>query len=225
MDQKLKIGVIGVGKIAQVTHIPIWNKLENVEILAVCDKNKSKAKWLADKYNIKHVFDNAEALYKIEEISAVDICTPTQSHMDLSIAALSSGKHVLIEKPIARNFTESEKMVQCAKDNNKMLIVTINVRFRQDAMILKTFTQNGELGDIFYAKAGWLRRRESLVHKHWFAEKEIAGGGVFMDLGIQMLDVSLWLMGDLKAERVTASLYNNISGISVEDSAAVFIRL
>lgn len=225
MSEKTRIGVIGAGAIAQVTHIPIWNKLEDVEIIAVCDKNKNKAQWVAEKYDIRHAVTDAEQLLEIEEIQAVDICTPTHSHVELCTAALSSGKHVLVEKPMARNYEEAKEMADCANEYGMKLMVGMNVRFRQDAIVLKKFTQNGEIGKIFYAKTGWLRRRESLVHRTWFADKEISGGGVFMDLGIQMLDVGLWLMGNGRAESVMASTYNTISTLPVEDSAAVFVRL
>jgi len=225
MKTKAKVGIIGIGKIAQITHLPIWKKLDNVEIVGVCDTNERVARGIAEKYKIKHVFKKAEDLLKIDELDAVDICTPTQTHKDLAVAALEQGKHVLVEKPMARNYAEAQKMVESAIKHKKHLMVGMNVRFRQDARVLRTFTQKGELGDIFYAKAGWLQRRESLAHKAWKLKKELAGGGVFMDLGIQMLDASLWLIGDPKAKSVTASLYNNISGLPVEDSASVFIRL
>lgn len=225
MAELIKIGILGTGAMAQIIHIPIWKKMPNVEIVAVCDINKNKAQWIAEKYKIKHYFTQIEEFLKIDEMQAVDICTPTDSHSPLAIAALSSGKHVLVEKPMARNWEESKKMVEAAKDNARILMVAMNVRFRQDVMTLRTFSENEELGDIFYAKTGWLRRRENLVDKSWFSRKEISGGGVFMDLGVQMLDVGLWLMRNERVASVKASLYNKITGLPVEDSAAVFLCL
>lgn len=225
MAEKIRIAIIGAGVMAQVTHIPIWKSIRDVEIVAVCDKVKKKAQWIADKFKIKDHCADIEDLLKIDGIDAVDICTPTYTHMPLSVAALSAGKHVLVEKPMARDYEEAKKMVDAAKKYKRMLMVAMNVRFRPDAIILKTFTQKGELGEIFYSKTGWLQRKEKLVHRTWLAEKEMAGGGVFMDLGIQMLDVGLWLMGNQKAESVKATTYNKITQLDVEDSAAAFIRL
>jgi predicted dehydrogenase len=225
MNEKLKIAIIGTGAIAQIAHIPIWKKISEVELVAVCDSNKNKAQWIAEKFNIRQVYDDVDELLKIDDIEAVDICTPTQSHMSIALAALDSGKHVLVEKPMARNYEEAKRIVDSAKKCKKKLMVAMNVRFRQDAMILNTFTQNGELGEIFYTKTGWLRQKESMINRPWIAEKEISGGGVFMDLGIQMLDVGLWLMGNQKAESVKATTYNKITRLKVEDSAAAFIRL
>ncbi|NIR48687.1 Gfo/Idh/MocA family oxidoreductase [candidate division KSB1 bacterium] len=225
MSEKVKIGVVGTGAIAQTSHIPIWKKLKHAEIVAVCDVNKNKAQWVAEKFGIRHFFDDPDDLLKIDEIQAVDVCTPTQSHPAVAMSALASGKHVLVEKPMARNFEESQRMVEAAKEDNKLLMVAMNVRFRQDAIVLKSFIKNGELGEIFYAKTGWLQRKERLARQTWFSEAEIAGGGVFMDLGIQMLDVGLWLMGNHKAESVKATTYNKIAQLQVEDSAAAFVKL
>ncbi len=225
MSDKIRIGIVGAGVMAQVTHIPIWKSIRDIEIVAVCDTVKKKAQWIADKFKIKNYCADIDEMLKIDEIDAVDICTPTYTHMPLSVAALSAGKHVLVEKPMARNYEESKKMVDAAKKYQRLLMVAMNVRFRPDAIILKTFTQKGELGEIFYSKTGWLQRKEKLVHRTWLSEKEMAGGGVFMDLGIQMLDVGLWLMGNQKAESVKATTYNKITQLDVEDSAAAFIRL
>ncbi len=224
-NDKIRIAVVGAGAIAQITHIPLWNEIDNVEVVAICDQNRGKAQLVGEKFKIRRTYSDIDELLKLEELDAVDICTPTHSHVDLGIAALSAGKHVLVEKPIARNYEEAKKMVDYANKYGPKLMVGMNVRFRPDAIVLKTFVQKGELGKIFYAKTGWLRRRESLVHRTWFENKEISGGGVFMDLGIQMLDVGLWLMGEGKAKSVVASTYSSTSALPVEDSAAAFVRM
>ncbi|MFQ5706256.1 MAG: Gfo/Idh/MocA family protein [bacterium] len=225
MSDKLNIAVVGTGAVAQVVHIPQWKKIGDVQLLAVCDRNKNKAQWIADRYRIPRVFDDIEELLKLEEVQAVDICTPTQSHLYIAEAALSSGKHVLVEKPMARNYEESKNMVDAAQRYRRKLMVAMNVRFRQDAIILKSFLNGGDLGEIFYSKTGWLRKKEKMLDRSWLYEKEISGGGVFMDLGIQMLDVGLWLMGDVPVESVKAATYNKINKLEVEDSAAAFLRL
>lgn len=225
MDEKIIIGLIGTGAVAQIAHIPFWKKIPEVELLAVCDKNKTKAQLIAEKFKIPYYFSEVEELFKLEPVQVIDICVPTRSHMELTVEALSAGKHVIVEKPMARNFQEAERMVQAAEKNDKKLMVAMNVRFRNDARILKTFAQSGELGDLFYFKSGWLRAREKLVTHGWFMNKEIAGGGVFMDLGIQLLDLGLWLMGNVTADSVKATTFNKISHYEVEDTAFAFIRL
>lgn len=225
MSEKIRIAVVGTGAIAQVIHIPQWKRMEQVELIAVCDVVKAKAAWIAEKYRVPHTFGDIDEVLKLEELDAVDICTPTASHTSLAIAALSARKHVLVEKPMARNYEESRAMVAAAREYNRKLMVGMNVRFRQDARILHRSLRGGELGEIFYAKTGWLRRREKMVGRNWFVHKDISGGGVMMDLGVQMLDLGLWLMGNPDAASVQASTYNKVTGFDVEDSVAALLRL
>jgi len=217
------MGVVGLGGIAQVMHIPILKKFDNVEITAVCDIEKGKAKSVAERENIKHYYASiAEMLKQHEDIVAVDICTPTHTHREVAIAALEAGKDVLVERPIARRYAEAEDIVRCAKERKKKLMVGMNNRFRPDAMILKSFIEGGELGDIFYVKAGWLQKQTNT--EKWRTQKEKAGGGVFIDRGIVMLDLALWLMGFPEPAGLMASMYSHKTK-SVEDSSAVFIRM
>src|SRR6185369_9389947 len=96
--------------------------------------------------------------------------------------------------------------------------------FRPDAQLLRRFVDKGDLGQIFYAKAGWLRLRTQWDSDEWRAQKRESGGGVVLDLGFQMIDLSLWVLGGPKVESVTASVHRQKKG-EVEDSATAFFRL
>jgi predicted dehydrogenase len=221
--EKIKIGLVGLGGIAQVIHIPILKKFGNAEIAAVCDIEKSKAKFVAERSNIKSYYsDLGEMLRRHEDIAAIDICTPTHTHREVALASLEAGKDILVERPIARHYVEAEDVVRCAKERKRKLMVGMNNRFRPDAMILKSFVEGGELGDIFYVKAGWLQKQSN--NKKWRTQKEKSGGGVFIDHGIVMLDLALWLMGFPEPSGVMASMYSHETK-SVEDSSAVFVRM
>ena len=221
--QKVKIAVVGLGTIGQSVHLPILSRIPEVEIVAVCDIEASKAEFVAGKYEIPRHYTDLEEMLKTEEvIDGVDICTSTFSHLDAAIAALEAKKHVLVEKPLARTYEEAHKIVASAKKNQRKLMVGMNNRFRPDAMILKSMIQGGELGRIFYAKAGWLRKLKST--NPWLTRKEKSGGGVVLDLGIVMFDLAFWLMGFPEAKEVLASNYShNTKG--VEDSSVVFIKM
>jgi predicted dehydrogenase len=223
--QKVRLAVIGAGAISQVAHIPSWKKLPDVELVAVCDTVKARAKAVAEKYKIPRYFTNDDEVFKQDDIDAVDICVPTNLHLPVALAALSAGKHVLVEKPMARNVEESEKMLEAARRYQRKLMVAMNVRFRRDAVNLKSFVDGGDLGEVFYLKCGWLRRQESWSGQSWLFQKKYSGGGVLMDLGIQMLDLSLWLLGNKKAKSVKAMTYNRVSKLEVEDAAIAFIHL
>lgn len=222
--EKVRVAIIGAGWIAQVAHIPVWKKLENVELVAVCDTVKTRAKAVAEKYKIPQFFMKDEELLKRDDIDAVDICVPTNLHERLSIDALSAGKHVLVEKPMSRTVEEGEKMVRAARQHKRQLMVAMNVRFRYDAANLKSFVDGGELGDVFYAKTGWLRRQKKYTEHAWLFQKKISGGGVLMDLGVQMLDMTLWLLGNAKAKSVKAHTYNHVAKLEVEDTAVALVH-
>jgi predicted dehydrogenase len=131
---------------------------------------------------------------------------------------------VLSERPLARSADEAAAMIKAAKKAERVLMCAVQHRFRPDAMLLKKFVEKGDLGEIFFAKAGWLRQRTEWDSDEWRRQKRESGGGVVLDLGFQMLDLSLWLMGNPKVESVTASLHRQRKG-EVEDSATAFLRL
>ena len=223
--QKIRLAVIGAGAISQVAHIPNWKKLPDVELVAICDTVKARAKAVAEKFKIPRYFTKDEEVFKLDDVDAVDICVPTNSHMPVAVAALSAGKHVLVEKPMARNVGEAETMLEAARRYQRKLMVAMNVRFRRDAVNLKSFVDGGELGEVFYLKCGWLRRQERWTDQSWLFQKKYSGGGVLMDLGIQMLDLSLWLVGNKKARSVKVLTYNKVARLEVEDAAVAFIHL
>lgn len=220
----LKIGLVGVGAAAQVNHIPALRKVEGLELVALCDRDPEKAQRVAQKFGIERAVGRIEELLADDEIDAVDICTPNFLHAPLAIAALEAGKHVLCERPLARSSEEAAAMVKAAKKADRLLMCAVQHRFRPDAQLLRKFVDKGELGEIFLAKAGWLRQKTEWDSDEWRRTKRESGGGVVLDLGFQMLDLSLWVLGNQKVTSVTASVHRSRKG-EVEDSATAFFRL
>jgi predicted dehydrogenase len=220
--EKTKVAIIGLGGIAQVMHLPALLKLGEVEIEAVCDKDFGKAKHIAKRYSIKKFYKNPEELLSENpDINAVIIATPTDTHLDIAVKCLEAGKNVLVEKPIARDYKETEKIVEVAEKNNKILMVGMNNRFRNDTMLQRTFIKSREIGDLFYVKTGWLKMKSSV--EKWFTEREKAGGGVFIDNGIAMLDLGMWMLGFPDVKSVSAvNYYHNTK--KVEDSNFTLIK-
>ena len=219
--EKLKIGVIGLGWVSQIFHLPTLKKLGDVEITAICDRDKSKAKYIGEKFGIGKIYTDYEDMLSKEDLNAVDICTPTDSHKNISIAALQKGLDVFVEKPIARHYAEALEISETAIKSKRKLMVGMNNRFRPDMMMLKSIIEAGELGNIFYAKAGWIKKLSSI--NPWLTQKDKAGGGVFLDLGLVTLDTLLWALNFPKIRRVNAVTYNH-STKSVEDSCITFFE-
>lgn len=220
---KVRIGIVGMGTIAQTIHLPILSKLPEAEIVAACDVDLNKATSVAKKYGIPRCYDNYEdMLQKEDDIVAVDVCAPTNLHRDVAVAVLESKRDVLVEKPLARTQKESLDIVAAARKTHKQVMVGMNSRFRPDSMILKGFIEDKALGDIFYAKAGWFRKLGGT--NPWLTKKEQSGGGVVLDLGIVMFDLAFWMMGYPEVKEVNATNYSHQTK-GVEDSSIVFMKM
>jgi len=241
MDKKLKIGLIGAGDIARWAHMPGYANMDNVEIVAVCDIKIEKARAFADKYGIKQVFENYKDLFEMPGLDAVDICTPNYLHSIIAVDALEHGLHVFCEKPDAVSVTEAEKMKAAAEKSGKVLMVMRNNRYMPISTFAKKYIDDGGLGDIYAARCGWQRRRGSPGKDSWYTTKALSGGGPLIDLGVHMIDLTMWLMGNPKPVAVTGCTYCKFADVSgsgeakpdeedaggtyeVEDLAMGFIR-
>lgn len=219
---KVKFAVIGLGGIAQIMHLPLLQKIKDSELSAVCDIDAAKAKNVAKKFNLKKVYkDYSLMLNENPDIDAVIIATTTDAHSKVAVKCLEEGKHVLIEKPIARNAAETKEILNAAEKSGKFVMVGMNNRFRTDAMLQRNFIRGKELGNIFYVKTGWLKMQSS--NQKWFMDMDKAGGGVFIDNGIAMLDMGMWMLGFPAVSSVTAvNYYHNTK--SVEDSNFTLVK-
>lgn len=221
--EKSRIALVGLGNIAQTIHLPILTKLPDAEIVAVCDVDKAKARFVAEKFSIPRFYGDYEEMLEAEDDTVgIDVCASTFVHKQIAIAALEAKKHIMVEKPLARTEKEATEIVAAAKKHGRQVMVGMNSRFRPDAMILKSFIEGEELGKIYYAKAGWFKRIS--VANPWFTRKEQSGGGVVLDLGIVMFDLAFWMMGYPAVNEVIAANYSH-NAKSVEDSSIVFIRM
>jgi predicted dehydrogenase len=206
-DRPVRIGVIGVG--IGYIHIQSMSKIppDQLEIAALCDVNEQRVRTVANEFGVKKVFTDHKEMLKQDEIDAVLVCTPNILHAPMTLDAFAAGKHVMCEKPMALNAAEAEQMVQAGKKAGKMLMMAFNNRFRSDSQLLKKFIENGELGDIYYAKTGWIRRKGIPGLGGWFTTKARAGGGPLIDIGVHVLDLTLWLMGNPRPVSVMGSAY------------------
>jgi len=195
--KKIGVGIIGSGGIAQSVHIPGYQKLENVEVLAVADANPAVAEAAATKFNIPHQFTDYLQMLEMPEIQVVSVCTPNYLHRDATIAACKAGKHVLCEKPIAMNAKEGKEMVDAARANKVKFTVGYNQRCSKEAIAIKRFVDDGLLGEVYYARAQALRRR-GIPGWGVFTQKDKQGGGPLIDIGVHILDLTLYLMGHPK---------------------------
>lgn len=194
-SSQLRIGVIGVG-IGQA-HIKGYNKVPEVEIVALCDMNEERARKVAYENGLSDVtiYTDYRAMLEHADLDAVSVGLPNFLHRSVAVDCLNAGVHVLCEKPLALNAKEGQKIVEAAAINKRKCMVGQVNRFRPDSQYLKQVIANGELGRPYYSHTGWLRKRGIPGYGGWFTTKEQSGGGPLIDIGVHLLDIAWWLCG------------------------------
>ena len=240
--RKLKVGIVGCGGIANGKHLPSMKKNGNFEIVALCDLIVERAEKAREEYGTEDArvyTDYAEMLKEEKDIEAVYVLTPNSVHAPVSIAAMEAGKHVMCEKPMAKTYAEAKAMVETSERTGKILTIGYQSRYRGDSAYLKQACENGDLGEIYYAKAHAVRRRAVPT---WgvFLDAEKQGGGPLIDIGTHALDLTLWMMDNYEPEMVMGSVYRKLADqkdqgndwgdwdpaiFTVEDSAFGFVKM
>ncbi|MHB1294341.1 MAG: Gfo/Idh/MocA family protein [Anaerolineae bacterium] len=206
MSHTVRIGIIGAGGIARAAHMPGYLAQKDVQVVCVSDVAPGRAAEFAQEFGIPRAYESYQQMLEQEELDGVSVCTPNLVHKDPAICALNAGVHVLCEKPIAMNYAEGREMVDAAHRNSKILQIGLHWRFTAEAQALKRFIQAGELGDIYYGEATYMRRR-GIPGWGVFTQKALQGGGALIDIGVHTLDHTMWLMGNPKPISVTGATY------------------
>ena len=228
----VNIGIIGCGKIAQVRHLPEYATNPNARLVGYYDKNRERAVQMAEKYGGK-VYGSYYEMLNDPEIDAVSVCVENRNHAEITNAALYSGKHVLVEKPMAVTLAECESMVAAAEFNGKHLMVGHNMRFDPVHRRAKELIESGVIGDIITFRTtignagpeGWSPDRDA-----WFFDKDKAAMGALSDLGIHKLDLLQYLTGQTVIETTAKVMTLNKHDdhghfIGVDDNALCILRM
>lgn len=221
MSKKLKVGLIGLGGIMRNAHMAGYKKMGDiVEIAAICDILPGRIEFFKQTFGMENIpsFTDYKDLLEVEGLDYVDICTPNYLHSIIAVDALNKGIHVFCEKPDAVSVEEALKMQEAAERNNKHLMVMRNNRYRNTARYLKKYIADGRMGDIYCGRCGWQRRRGIPGKGGWFTTKEQSGGGPLIDLGVHMIDLAIWLMGNPTPVAVSGCTFTKFADNDVSDS-------
>lgn len=243
-NNKIQIGIIGCGGIANQKHLPALSRLpELCDIVAFCDIVKERAVKAAKEYGAvgARIYTDYKELLKDESIDLVHVLTPNVSHCEITVAAFAAGKNVMCEKPMAATGADAREMVTAWKKSGKKFTIGYQNRFRPEVQMLHECCEKGELGEIYYGKAHAVRRRAVPT---WgvFPNKALQGGGPLIDIGTHSLDMTLWMMNNYEPASVTGSVYYKLGHLKqavdgnlfgpwdpetyeVEDSAMGFIKM
>ena len=203
----IKVGVIGTGGISGV-HLGGYSRNPNAEIYALCDINEKNLAKRAEEYKVSRTFTDYREMLALKELDAVSVCTWNSAHAECAIAALRAGKHVLCEKPMALNTAQAQEMEKAAKESGKLLMIGFVRRFGNDCAVLKDFIDSGSFGEIYYAKAQYLRRKG--CPGGWFGDKSRSGGGPLIDLGVHVIDRCRYLMGGPQPVSVYGATFSKL---------------
>ena len=237
MARTLKVGIIGVGGIAG-SHLPGWEASPCAELVAGSDVNDTVLKRWGKGLGIQKLVTDPAELFRDPDIDIIDICTPNNYHAPLAIAAMKAGKHVICEKPLAPNPGLIKKMIAARDRSGRMLMTAQHFRFSGKSKAMKAEIDTGALGDIYHARS-WMLRRSAAPTRPGFILKKHSGGGPCIDIGVHILDLTLWFLGNPTPVSVTGvaraelahqkGAFSNMGGLiprsfNVEDFAAAFVR-
>ena len=233
----LKVGIIGVGGISR-SHLPGWSASQHAEVVAGSDVVEEALKEWGATNGVDRLYNDPAALFADSDIDIIDVCTPNMYHAPLSIAALEAGKHVICEKPLAPTPGEVQRMIEARERSGKMLMTAQHFRFEGHSKALKAEIDAGALGEIYHARS-WMLRRAGAPTKPGFILKQHSGGGSCIDIGVHILDLTLWMMGNPQPVTVSGVARNELARrggfsswerrtmpaeIDVEEFAAAFVR-
>lgn len=205
--RKLLVGVIGTGSIS-VSHLDAYKENPDVEIRALCDLDEALLARRGEAYGVKNLYTDYREMLQKEKLDAVSICTWNSEHAPCTIAALEAGAHVLCEKPMALNTREADMMRDTAERCGKLLMIGFVRRFGNDCDILKDFIARGDFGELYHAKATYLRRKGN--PGGWFGDKARSGGGPLIDLGVHIIDLTRYLLGNPKPVSVYGATFQKL---------------
>jgi predicted dehydrogenase len=218
----IRIAVVGTGAIAQMAHLPVLGKMRGVNIVALCDNDRAKARALADRFEIPDVYVDLEDLFSANAPDAVIMSTPSHMHQPYVLEAITAGVDVLCERPLALSSRGVGDILEATAASGRKVVVANNHRFRSDVQALDRFLRGGELGTLTGFRAGAYRQHGTV--SGWRLNRGQAGGGALIDLGLSLVDLALWLSDYPPPQRVWAHVNRPRGPSSVEDSALLTLE-
>lgn len=231
--KKLKVCIIGAGKISEI-HISVLKKNPHVEITSICDINVERAKEKAKRYNIVNVFDTWEKLFEYNNFDVVDIVLPNYLHSKVIIESLKRNKFVICEKPLSVSLKELKDIKKAIANSKGKVFLKQYLRFSKLHKYAKELIYKNKIGRIYLATGHFVSdMREHLTNKkNWRSHKDLAGGGILMEIGVHFIDYvnslfgkPLCVTGFIKGEPVenlasfTIKYKNNIVTIICDGSS------
>jgi predicted dehydrogenase len=191
--KKLRLALIGCGGISE-THLRALQNFQDVELVAAVDIRQNRLDLMKNTYHIKRLYTDWKKMLKEVKPDAVNICTPNGVHSAPAIDAANAGAHVIVEKPMAMNPAECQKMIDAAKKNKRKLAVGFQYRYHPNTDFIVRSRDDGRFGNVMFVKCQALRRR-GIPNWGVFGQKELQGGGPMIDIGVHVIEMAHYMMG------------------------------
>jgi predicted dehydrogenase len=230
MAQAIKVGIIGGGW-PGAAHARGYKEAGGFKVVAVADLIPARRKSLIELTGATREYGEAMELVKDKDLELISVCLPTFLHAPVTIAALKAGKHVICEKPPTIDVKQAMKIATAATKANKVVMYAVQRRFGGGEQAAKQAIEKGYAGDVYHARASWMRTRGIPIGTGWFTDKSKSGGGALIDIGVHMLDLAWYLLGQPKPTSVFGMTHHRFDSLvssdlkfDVDDAAFALIR-
>jgi predicted dehydrogenase len=215
-----RVALVGSG-FAQNVHARAVQEQPTGELVAVANWREPSAKALAERYDIPRVTTDWQEIVSAPDVDAAVVATPNALHAPQAVALLRSGKHVMVEKPMAMNVAECDEMIEASRDSGAFLMVAHCWRFRQEVRAMRDRIAAREFGEV-------VKTRGYGVHANWgpsgwFVDPALAGGGALVDMGVHAIDTARFLLGDPLPARICATVGTRYGDYTVDDDGILLI--
>lgn len=219
---KTKVAIMGNGFIANI-HLESYERfVPDAEVVAVYGHTEEKVKAFAKQHGITQYYTDLGEMLAKSGCDVVDICLPNYLHYEACIKSAKSGKHVIIEKPLALTLEQADEMIAACRQAGRKLMYAEELCFAPKYERVRALVNNGAVGDVYMVKQA---EKHSGPHSRWFYEKDLAGGGVMMDMGCHALAWMRWILGgNPKIKSVYASMSTVMHDTECDDNTVTLVE-
>jgi predicted dehydrogenase len=230
MPEITRVGILGAGW-PGLAHAAGYRATPGFRVLAVADLIPSRRRKVMTDFGAAREYPDAADLLRDKEIDAVSVCLPNNLHAPTILTALRAGKHVICEFPPTLTAKEARQIDAAAAKSGKVLLYAAQRRFGPHEQAARQAIDKGYAGDIYHARASWMRTRGIPIGTGWFTDKSRSGGGALIDLGLHLLDLAWFLLGQPRPLSVYALTQQRFGALAlatkaydVEDAAFALIK-
>lgn len=218
-ESPVKAGLIGLGGIAQA-YLEAFDRVGSCNLVAVTDLDPSRMNAATEGRPINGYASFDDMLAGEKDLEAVFICTPPNTHEDLTLKAVEAGLHVLCEKPLSTSVESADRMKAAAEKHNRILTMASKFRYVDDVLAAKELVDYGQIGDVILFENAFTSFVD--MSGRWNSNPDVSGGGVLIDNGTHSLDIARYFLGPISDVRVIEG--RRCQGLDVEETVTIFVK-